>query len=523
MTAYELITNTTTLSLVGLCSVLLLGYDLWKKLYFRRHGIPGPFPLPLIGNILDMSKGFTSELIAKKEKYGKVYGLTVGTFPSFIIQDLDMLKEIFISRFSAFPNHAEEPINEEPFDKGVNVTRDGHWKAVRNTLSPAFTGNKMKLMTPIINKCCDQLVEHFEEKRNTETSIQCKDLFGGYSMDVVASTFFGLEVDSQKNPDDPFVKYAKSAFDIGLWNVKLLLALFIPGMQKLYNLLGIKVLDVNMAKFFKGVITQAIDMRKKEGSTRKDMLQLLIDAHKLDHDEEGDNDGLLNGDIKEDTSSNAPSKTALTDEEIMANAVLFIVAAYETTAAALCMTSYLLATHKEEQEKLIQEIDKFTPRKEDLTYENLSKMEHLDCLIREALRFYPPVSITDRVNDKEDIVVKGITIPKGFAIFVPIYAIHHDPDVWDEPEEFRPERFSKENRSKIRALSWLPFGDGPRMCLGMRLALMEIKFALVRVLQEFQFETCSETEIPPILNTKTAFICPANGIKLQVVPRKKTD
>lgn len=129
----------------------------------------------------------------------------------------------------------------------------------------------------------------------------------------------------------------------------------------------------------------------------------------------------------------------------------------------------------------------------------------------------------DRCNDKGDIVIKGTLIPKGFSIWIPIYAIHHDPEIWEDPEEFRPERFSKENRAYIRPVSWLPFGDGPRSCIGMRLALMEIKFALVRMLQEFKFETCPETEIPPVLNTRSAFLSPPNGVKLQIVQRKKTD
>ncbi|XP_071830916.1 lithocholate 6-beta-hydroxylase-like [Apostichopus japonicus] len=119
----------------------------------------------------------------------------------------------------------------------------------------------------------------------------------------------------------------------------------------------------------------------------------------------------------------------------------FFMAGYETTNTALCLTSYLLATHPEKQDKLFEEVKKFAPRREDVSYKVLSQMEYLDCFVRESLRLFPPISVLDRINDKSDIVIKNLLIPKGFRILVPIYAIHHDPEIWEDPEEFQPERF----------------------------------------------------------------------------------
>ncbi|PIK39987.1 putative cytochrome P450 3A24 [Apostichopus japonicus] len=499
-------------------------YDYWNKLYFVRHGIPGPFPLPIIGTITSVTKGMTSDFIEKKRKYGKVVGLSIG-FNIFLIYDLDMLKEILISQFSYFPNHGKTMFEDKPLNEAINVVRDERWREVRNTLSPAFSGKKMKQMTGRIRECCDQLVEHFHKLKGQEGGIQCYDLYGAFSLDVVANTFFGMQIDSQRNPNDPFVKMAKEAFSISIYNPKVLLSILMPRIGKLYNLLGISVTKPEIKKFFLDVISRAIELRNEEANKRVDFLQLMIDAHKLDNQEDGEADAM----VREDTATNKDaqtrthSKAALTTNEVMANAFTFLLAGYETTNVALCFTSYLLAMNPEQQDRLIEEVDKYTPTKEDLSYEVLSQMEYLDCVVRETLRLYPPSAATDRFNDKQDVVIRGLTIPKGFSVLVPVYAIHHDPEVWDSPEEFRPERFSKENRHKIHPASWLPFGNGPRSCLGMRLALMEIKFAVVRILQEFRYEKCPETEIPPVLNTATAFISPPNGVILQVVPRKKTN
>lgn len=522
MDFYEYLTSISKLKLGGICLALFLAYDYWKKLYFRRHGIPGPFPLPIVGTLLSFTKGFTSDMLTKKNQYGKVYGIAF-TDRSFVIHDLDMLQEVLISRFSSFPNHSKPRFEDKPFNKAITVQQDNHWRDTRSILSPAFSGSRMKQMTPLIKECCDQLVEHFGELSKTEGGIQCKDLYGAYSMDAVASTFFGMQIDSQKDPSNPFVKYAKEAFDMGITNLKLLIGLLVPGMAKLYNLLGIQISNKSATSFFIRVINQAIERRKKEENKRKDMLQLMIDAHKLDSYVVQEEDDLVKGDLAGQQDTSYRSKKALDADEIMANAVFFLIAGYDTTSSALCMSSYLLAMNKQHQEKLIQEVDKFAPRREDVTYEILSKMEYLDGVVRESLRLYPPAAGADRCNDKGDIVIKGTLIPKGFSVFIPIYAIQHDPEYWDEPEEFRPQRFFKENRASIHSVSWLPFGNGPRSCIGMRLALMEVKFALVRMLQEFTFETCAETEIPPVLNNTSLFISPPNGVKLQVVPRKKSD
>ncbi|KAJ8020001.1 Cytochrome P450 3A13 [Holothuria leucospilota] len=109
MAVYELIANSTTLFLGGTCLLLLILYDYWTKLYFKRQGIPGPFPLPIIGTFYASTKGFTTDFLAKKQKYGKVYGLSIVT-NSFVVHDLDMLKDIMISQFSAFPNHVVSEI-----------------------------------------------------------------------------------------------------------------------------------------------------------------------------------------------------------------------------------------------------------------------------------------------------------------------------------------------------------------------------------------------------------------------------
>ncbi|ERE74759.1 cytochrome P450 3A31-like protein [Cricetulus griseus] len=151
------------------------------------------------------------------------------------------------------------------------------------------------------------------------------------------------------------------------------------------------------------------------------------------------------------------------------------------------------------------------------TYDKVMEMEYLDMVMNETLRLYPIGNRLERVC-KRDVQMDGVFVPKGSIVMVPVFALHYDPQYWPEPEEFRPERFSKENKGSIDPYVFMPFGNGPRNCIGMRFALMNMKLALTKVLQNFSFQPCKETQMPMKLSRK-AMLQPEKPIVLKVVPR----
>ncbi|KAJ8045318.1 Cytochrome P450 3A24 [Holothuria leucospilota] len=466
-------------TLGGIAVLLFLIYDFWKQTFLRRKGIPGPFPYPIVGSTFSVTGGFATDTLKLRKTYGKIFGISMFGRPSIFIADLDMIRETLISRFSVFPNRETLPLKDRPLDQSISSLKGEQWREARNTLTPAFTGNKLRQMDPIINECCDQLVEHLDQLSKDESTIQFKEVFGSYTMDIIAATFFGLKIDSHKNPNDPFVKHAQDAFSITLFSPRVLLVMLTPWICPLMNKLDIGLIPAYIKNFFMKIVKGTIASRESSESKRVDMLQLMMNAHNL-----GSEEG-------EDSSS---KKKPLSTDAIMANSLVFFLAGYETTNTSLSFTSYLLATNPEVQAKLIEEVDKFTLTRDDVCYDVLKEMEYLDACIKESLRIYPSVAATERENDKGN-VIKGLEIPKDVSVTIPIYAIHHDPDLWEEPEQFRPERFNKENQDKIHPMAWLPFGAGPRICIGLRLAMVEMKFALIRILQKYEFKTCSDTEI----------------------------
>lgn len=130
----------------------------------------------------------------------------------------------------------------------------------------------------------------------------------------------------------------------------------------------------------------------------------------------------------------------------------------------------------------------------------------MEAVIDETMRLYPPALRLERIAGC-DIEYNGLKIKKGQVIQVPIYALHHDPQIYPDPESFRPERFEEVERKSRDSAAFLPFGAGPRGCLGMRFALIEIKILLATILSKYRFETCKETAVWAGLIYNFFFFC----------------
>lgn len=123
----------------------------------------------------------------------------------------------------------------------------------------------------------------------------------------------------------------------------------------------------------------------------------------------------------------------------------------------------------------------------------------MDMVIDETLRLYPPASRFDRIAKNDFEFEGGLKIKKGQGMVVPIHPLHYDPEIYPNPEEFIPERFSEENKKNRDNVAFLPFGIGPRNCIGMRFAMVEMKIMLASILAKYRFVTCEKTPVFSVL------------------------
>eukprot|EP00106_Octopus_bimaculoides_P002480 XP_014769922.1 PREDICTED: cytochrome P450 3A21-like [Octopus bimaculoides] len=176
-----------------------------------------------------------------------------------------------------------------------------------------------------------------------------------------------------------------------------------------------------------------------------------------------------------------------------------------------------MAFNQDIQEKVYKEImevvgDEFP------TYESIQQLKYLEMCMAESLRLYPLISILQR-ECKKDCVIKGVKIPANMSVILPIRSLHYDERYWTDPTKFDPERFSEEGKARQTPFTYTPFGSGPRICIGMRLAKLQFKVAVVEMFKKYRVVTTEKTE-DPIEYASTDVLSTKNGVWLKLEPRK---
>ncbi|XP_039081439.1 cytochrome P450 3A12 [Hyaena hyaena] len=429
-----------------------------------------------------------------------MWGFYDGRQPVLAITDPDMIKTVLVKEcYSVFTNR--RPLGPVGIMKNaLSLSEDEQWKRIRTLLSPTFTSGKLKEMFPIIGQYGDVLVRNLRKEAEKGKPVTLKDILGAYSMDVITGTSFGVNIDSLNNPQDPFVENTRKLLKFSFLDPLFFSILLFPFLTPVFEILNIWLFPKMVTDFFTKSVTRMKESRLKDKQKhRVDLLQLMINSQ---------------------NSKETDTHKALSDLELVAQSIIFIFAGYEPTSTSLSFLVYELATHPDVQQKLQEEIDATFPNKAPPTYDALVQMEYLDMVLNETLRLYPIAGRLERVC-KKDVEISGVFIPKGTVVMVPTFTLHRDPDLWPEPKEFHPERFSKKNKDSINPYIYMPFGTGPRNCIGMRFAVMNMKLAAVRLLQNFSFKPCKETQIPMKFNEQ-GIIQPEKPIVLKVELRDES-
>ncbi|XP_061178614.1 cytochrome P450 3A24-like [Saccostrea echinata] len=478
--------------------LLFLLYTTWNFGIFKKMGVNGPSPSLLYGNRKTIAKlGIAEADMMWWREYGDVFGHFVGRSPMLVVADTEMLKEILVKQFNNFTDRVVLRGFSGDAEEHLASQQGKVWKSSRAVLSPAFTAGKLRKMDPLITEAGDALVQHIKRAIKENEEVDIAYIFGCYTVDVIASTAFGLKVNSQGDPEDKFLQMVSKLISVTRTSPILILATLIPFIARPFaKFFNVSFLNEEASLFFKTTIVKEMTTRHLR-KRYVDFIQLMMDAH---------NDDLQDAD----------GKRGLTSTEIIANCLIFFFAGYETTAATLAFLTYFLALNPNVQQKMFEEIVSELGNEEP-GYDNVGKLQYMDMCINETMRMFPIAPRTDRLCVQET-EVNGLNIPKGMQIAIPIWILHHSDKLWEDPEKFEPERFSPENKAKMNPYQFMPFGYGPRICIGIRLALTEIKIAMTKVLREFEINTCSRTKIPPKLKNSPNLVL-SEDMWLKVVLR----
>ncbi|CAG7694742.1 unnamed protein product, partial [Allacma fusca] len=453
---------------------------------------------------------------------GKKYGGYLEMFnPVLFITDLDLMKEIYIKNFDHFVdrrNFSVEKNDPHLHHTVVNQTGDA-WKGLRNKMSPTFTTGKIRGMFTIFNSSAEKLIKALTVQARVDDVVEIRPLIQNLTMDVIASAAFGIQSDLFEDPDSPFAKHAMKIQN--LFTAKnFAQILTIWSFPKLAEWLGMKLTDDAADKFLSKIIIDTLNYRLKTGEKREDFLQLMIDARlgQLKRDDESELDNHeKNAQLKEVRDK---AKIQLTDDVIIAQSLVFLLGGFDTTESMLTFALYELALNQDVQERLYQEIKESVENNNgEFSYEIINNLEYLDRVVQETLRKYPPATRVDRKCTRPfKLPNTDFVLPKDSIVVLPIYPVHHDPDIWPNPEKFDPERFTKANSANRHPCAFAPFGHGPRNCIGNRFALMEGKTAIAHLLMSFVLESCEKTIVPPVFKSQSP-LKPSDNTPLRIRAR----
>ncbi|KAH8275378.1 hypothetical protein KR026_006051, partial [Drosophila bipectinata] len=496
---------TIFLSLVVIVLSLVIFAARRRHGYWRRRGIPHDHPNPLFGNIKDWP---TKRHIATifRDYYEKYKGSGypyAGFFFFFtrtaVVTDLDLVKRVIIKDFNHFENRGVF-YNEidDPLTGNLFSIEGQKWRHLRHKLTPTFTSGKMKHMFPIVVKVGEEMDAVFAEKvaEGQGQVLEVVDLVARYTADVIGNCAFGLNCNSLHNPQADFVTIGKRAITEHRYGG--FLDIFIFGFPKLSRRLHLKLNVQDVEDFYTGIVRETIDYRLKTKEKRNDFMDGLIEMYQKD--QEGN------------------SEDGLTFNELLAQAFIFFVAGFETSSTTMGFALYELAQNQDVQDKLRKEIkDVLAKNNNEVTYEGIKEMKYLEQVVMETLRKYPVLAHLTRMTETdfspED---PKYFIAKGTIVVIPALGIHYDPDIYPEPEKFRPERFTEEAVAARPSCTWLPFGEGPRNCIGLRFGLMQTCVGLAYLIRSYRFSVAPETQIPMKVVIKSILISAENGIHLKV-------
>ncbi|KAF5307270.1 hypothetical protein FQR65_LT06986 [Abscondita terminalis] len=474
------IENLIVCAAVLLCFVVI--YFKYCYNYWKRRGIPqitGTIPFGSITKVF-LRKQMLGDRI--KEIYNTMKGNTcVGSFHDRGI----------------YYDEENDPLSAHLFSlSGLK------WRNLRNKFSPAFTSGKLKFMLETIIVCGVQMKDVLEDLANASKSVEMKDTMARFTTDVIGSCAFGLDCNTMKNPETEFRQMGRRAFTQTVPDMLRIISIYL--IPSLVKPLGFGVFSRGVTSFFKKVVKDTMDYRENNNVSRKDFLQLLIQLKQqgyLDNDDNSNPDAVSDG-------------TVLTFEEAAAQAFIFFLAGFETTSATMSFAMFEMCVNLDVQRRVREEVINVMKKYDNqLTYESLTEMQYLDMIISETLRKYPPAPVYARKSTENyAIPLTNMVIDKDLPVLLPIWGLHRDPQFWPNPDEFDPERFNEQNKSNIVDYTYLPFGEGPRICIGQRFALIQIKVGLALILKNFSFQLNPKTPLPLKLEPKGIVITPVSGI-----------
>ncbi|XP_063833259.1 cytochrome P450 6B2-like, partial [Ostrinia nubilalis] len=487
--------------------------------YWDKKKVPYLKPKRILGNYGDhillkrYIMGEIAQDICRTFPNEPYVGTFYGSNPALLVQDPEILKLILTKDFYYFSSRdLSKYTHNEVFTQNLFFTYGDRWKVIRQNLTPLFTTVKMKLMFGLIVECCHTFEKSLDMETSVSDVIEARTLTARYTMESIGSCAFGIETNAMlQSVQNPFIVMGSKILEISviralLWNARTMWPSVFYGV-------GLKFFPVDVNTFFNTILTNIFKARDYKPTARNDFIDCILNLK---------NNKYITGDSISSAKDGGNKKVVLdVDDDLMvASCVLFFTAGFETSATTMAYTLYELAKHKEEQRRVQEEIDEYLKARENkLGYDCVTSLTYTEACVDEALRLYPVVGVMTREVAEDYTFPSGLTLEKESRVHIPMYHLHHNPDFFPDPEAFKPERFLPENKQNIKPYTYIPFGEGPRICIGLRFAKMQTLAGLLTILKKYSVELADGTPEKLQFDPRAIVTTPIGGIPLKFTPR----
>ena len=437
--------------------------------------VPG---VPLLGSLLEFQRDRFGLAIRVAREQGEMAELRMGFFTLLMASSPRTAHEVLVEKNASFVKSAGLAVFARPLlgDGLLTAERDVH-KKQRRMMAPVFAHKR-------IASYGDVMVEKTEKARARLLGMETADLaeeMMRLTLDIVGKTLFDAELAGEASVIGGALTDAmRQMMSAMIRLVPLPPVVPTPGNLRLRG--AVRRLD--------GVVYDLIRERRASGEDRGDMLGMLLATRDAD-------DG-----------------SSLSDREVRDQAMTLMLAGHETTANALAWAFYLLGRHPEVRDRVEREVDLALEGRR-ATVLDLPRMPFTLQVLKESMRLYPPAYVIGR-KATEDGTVGGVRVARGQVLLVNIAGIHRLPELFADPDHFDPDRFLGDAEKKLPPLAYLPFGGGPRVCIGNHFAMMEGHLLLATLMQKLRFELVSEE---PLKAEPLVTLRPAGGVKVRVSAR----
>jgi cytochrome P450 len=444
---------------------------------------PGPrinFLLAIIGQMLP--KLFPFDPLAFNlgiaREFGDVAYYRVGPLKVYQFNHPDLARQILVDQPEKFQKPQFVKRAFRPFAGNGLLTSDGaFWRQQRKLIQPAFHHKHVATYADVMVDRALRMLDSFQDGQVRVIDADMTKL----TLGIVVKTLFGTDITTE-------------ADEVG----RLMTAVLDGSNQRINSALQVP----------EWVPTRRNLREKRALATLDALLQNLIRARRASGGDGGDLLSILLSAVDEDSGAR------MSDRQLRDEMMTLFLAGHETTANALTWTWYLLSQHPEVEAKLERELQHVLAGSPP-TATDLQNMPYTEMVIRESMRLYPPAPGFTR-EPIEDIDIGGYEVPKGSLVAVITYALHRDARFFDDPERFDPERFASGWEDRIPRFAYLPFGGGPRVCIGNGFAMMEARLILATIAQRYQLSLEPGQEVVPM---QLVTVRPKNGIRMRLKRR----